>query len=171
MPQEKDKLSPSLASEYLPFIESIISAYKPNGFGKDDLLQEGLIGLFDAIRAFSPDKGSFDAFAKRCIKNRIVSFVRGNLSLKNLPLSDFVPLENEILASSQTPETAVIEKEEAESLKEKLLALLSSKEKKVLALYLEGYSHKAIAENLKTEEKSVQNALYRIRVKLKEICS
>lgn len=171
MLQETDELALKLANEYLPFIESIISAYKPNGFGKDDLCQEGLIGLFDAMRAFSPEKGSFDAFAKRCIKNRIVSFVRGQLSLKNLPLSDFVPLENETLTSSSTPETVVIEKEETQALKLKLSKLLSPKEKKVLFLYLEGNAIKEIAVQLKTGEKSVENALFRVRRKLKEICS
>ena len=158
----------SVFSQFLTYIEKRASSYKPNGFGKEDLIQEGLIGLLSAVHTYKEDKGaSFSAYAKKCISNRMNSFIRGHLSLKNKPLSGYTSLEEEPLFSESDPAEKVQEKEALEAFKDKLSEALSEKEKSVLEFYLNGSSIKAIAALEKTEEKSVQNTLYRIRRKIK----
>ena len=170
MPEDISNNLDELVSEYVPYIEKKIAGYKLNGFGKDDLLQEGRIALLDAKNAYLPERGSsFKAFALKCINNRIISFVRGHLSLKNLPLTNFVSLENDGAAAGDDPEARVIEKEDAMAVHKKLSDCLSGNEKRVLSLYLSGNSIKEISVITHFNEKSVQNALYRIRQKLKQI--
>lgn len=139
---------------------------------RDDIVQEGLIGLLNAIESYNEEKGSsFEAFAIACIDNRIYSALRQMVAKKNVPLVDYVSLsENpEEMISSTLPssEEIVILREELETVIEKINENLSKFEKKVLELYLEGYSYIAISELLHSSSKSVDNALQRARKKLK----
>lgn len=159
-----------VSSQFVPYIEKRASRYKPNGFGKEDLIQEGMIALFYAVDTYREEKGaSFSAYACKCINNRMASFIRTHLALKSKPLSAYVPLDEEPVLFSADPAQQLIEKEEVSSMRAKLFQCLSDRESKVLRLYLEGESIKGIASATASEEKNVQNTLYRVRQKLKKI--
>lgn len=171
---ENRKISPenlsSIISQFMPFIEKKVSSYKLNGFSKEDLIQEGRIALLSAVNTYKEEKGvSFEAYAKRCISNGLASFIRFNLSLKSKPLSGYASLDDEEIVSLSDPIDKLLEKEALELFKDKLSESLSENEKRVLGLYLRGEGNKQIAILLKSDEKSVQNALYRIRQKIKKI--
>ena len=157
----------------MPYINRRASRIKAVGMMHDDLVQEGLIGLLDAIDGYDEERGtSFEAFAIRCIDNRIYSALRQAARKKNTPLNDYLSLsdESDKLQISQdipSPEEIVILQEELNYLLTLIREDLSTFEKKVLALYLEGYSYMAISEMLATSSKSVDNALQRARKKLK----
>jgi len=142
----------------------------------EDVVQEGLVGLLDAIDGYDEERGSsFEAFAISCIDNRIFSVLRQLAAKKNAPLNDYLSLsedQEEVyslfnLPASPSPEDIVILREELATTFTMIKENLSEFEKKVLALYLEGYSYIAISELLSTSSKSVDNALQRARKKLR----
>jgi RNA polymerase sporulation-specific sigma factor len=160
----------SIISQFMPFIEKKALSYKPNGFTGEDLIQEGRIALLSAVNTYKKEKGvSFETYAKRCISNGMASFIRFNLSLKSRPLSGYASLDDTEIVSENDPIDRLLEKEALELFKDKLSESLSENEKRVLGLYLRGEGIKDISSFLKSDEKSVQNALYRIRQKIKKI--
>lgn len=152
--------------KYLPFIQTIVASY-PERY-RDDLTQEGLWGLYLGCCAYDSSRGvPFDAYIKVCIRNRICSAARGFASDYNL-----VPLEDvgATLPSSDLP----IEERYAESdaVREALRDLqprLSSLERRVLVLYLSGNSRSAIARELSISPKSADNAMTRIKQKIRDL--
>lgn len=148
----------------------------------EDLVQEGMLGLFKAIKAYSPNKeASFKTFAILCIKHQIQTAIRKSTSAKNKPLStavslqsfsqnsgeslDFLPIE---LVLETTPAEKVIDKENFEIMQRVIQKNLSQKEIKVLKLYLQGFSYKEISAALNLTQKSIDNSLFRIKNKLRE---
>ncbi len=158
---------------FLPYIRKRASRIKSVGLAYDDIIQEGLIGLLGAVDTFDEERGvSFETYAIACIDNRIYSALRQDSRKKNLPLNSSLSLsENEDssleVLVTQSLEDLVILREEVSAVLEQIHEDLSSFEKKVLALYLEGYSYLAISELLSSSPKSVDNALQRARRKLK----
>lgn len=155
------------------------------GGDKDDLIQEGMIGLYKAIRDYNADKdNSFFNFADLCISRQIYSAIKASNRKKNLPLNTYVSLytpaygENTDLEEKASlvdlmyenkisnPEELVIDKESTSMLEYELVRHLSHFEKDVLDLYLEDFSYLQIADKLKKEPKSIDNALQRIKTKL-----
>lgn len=150
------------------------------GAETEDLTQEGMIGLYKAIRDYSPDKGTtFSTFATLCIKRQIQTAVNASNRKKHSPLNSYISLyssndENdssliEALEASpgeSNPEKMIIAREQKKAMDNRIQSELSAMEKKVLTLYLEGLSYAAIAEKLGKNEKSINNALQRIRGKL-----
>ncbi len=158
------------------------------GGDKDDLIQEGMIGLYKAIRDYNPDKdNSFHNFADLCISRQIYSAIKASNRKKNLPLNTYVSLytpaysENTDLDEKETlvdlmyenkisnPEELVIDKESTNMLEYELVRHLSQFEKDVLDLYLFDFSYLQIADKLKKEPKSIDNALQRIKLKLNKV--
>lgn len=137
------------------------------GAEESDLVQEGLIGLLSAIRSFDPAQDvSFPAYAKLCIRRRMISAVRAANAEKNAPLNDSVPLESYNKETQfDDPESAFLSKEHIEALMAQLEAQLSPLEQSVLRLYLDGYAAQEIALTLHRTPKSVENAIQRIRNK------
>ncbi len=138
---------------------------------QNDLYQEGLIGLYKAVITYrhSADT-SFSTFANICIKHSIISALRTYYSKKNYPIRSSLPLdweENKSLGLITEPEMLIIEKESYESLQKKIDSSLSPYERKVLKLFLSGFSYSDISVKLDTSAKSVDNAIQRIRGKLK----
>ena len=149
----------------------------------EDLVQEGMIGLYKAIKGYSGHKEtSFKTFAIICIKHQIQTAIKRANTNKNKPLSsavsfqsftngksaeslDFLPIE---LVFDSTPAEKVIDKENYEALKKSIKESLSPLEYQVLNLYLQGYSYKEISQNLNISSKSIDNGLTRIKTKLKE---
>ena len=151
------------------------------GGDADDVYQEGMIGLFKAIRDYEEDKGaSFSTFATLCIRSQIKTAINKSNRKKHSPLNEYISIyageeEGDALADDleadagrSNPEQMMIEREHLESLYEKMKKPVSKMEAQVLELYLDGQSYGAIAERLEISEKSVDNALQRIRMKLKQ---
>lgn len=150
------------------------------GAETDDLTQEGMIGLFKAIRDYNSDKGaSFSTFAVTCIRrqiqNAITSFNRKKHSPLNTYVSFYVNMDDgdsftleDVLSddNASNPETLVIARERMQDLNARMEEELSPLEQKVIQLYLSGLSYGDIAVKLGKTEKAVDNALHRIRVKL-----
>lgn len=173
-------------------LECIMEKYKPLvikkarsmfliGGDTEDLIQEGMIGLFKAVQDFDPDREtSFYRFSKLCIDRQIYSAVTSAGRKKHSPLNGYVSLsDSEELeweerwrrpsVSAVSPEEALINRERMEMIQEKLGERLSSLEWSVLKLFLEGYSYAQMADKLGKKEKSIDNALRRIKGKLQDI--
>lgn len=153
------------------------------GADEKDIIQEGMIGLFKAIRDFDINKQtSFKGFAELCIKRQIITAVKTATRQKHMPLNTYISLSNpmydgdsegfleEILsgAAEDDPEKLFISKENAEFLTIKINEVLSGLEKKVLALYLEGKSYQEISEIISKPQKSIDNALQRVKKKMEK---
>ena len=151
------------------------------GGDTDDLIQEGMIGLFKAIRDYDKEKdSSFFHFAQICISRQMYNGMEASNRKKHAPLNSYISLsaseENEsgenlpeLLEelSGTNPEQIVINKEELEQMRKKADSVLSPMEKEVLAYYLQGMNYTKIAEVMQKSAKSIDNALQRIRNKLK----
>lgn len=147
------------------------------GGDSDDLIQEGMLGLFKAIRDYRPEKEvSFEVFAKLCISRQLYSAVQAAGRQKHVPLNTYVELSDQLDAQDdgpqgKSPEELLIDRENMEKLKEEIWQLLSPMEKKILRSYLDGESYTETASRLNKSPKSVDNALQRIRRKLKKFLS
>lgn len=141
------------------------------GGDKDDLIQEGMIGLFKAIRDYDPENGTpFAAFAKLCVERQLYTAIEAAGRMKNAPLNAYISLsEEEEHLMDGGIEDAVIEKTSYQQLYEKVCTLLSAMENVVLELYLEGKDYTEIAQILGKSDKSIDNALQRIKSKIRKI--
>lgn len=161
----------TLVGRYLFAVRSRASIYDKSGIDFEDLVQEGFIGLMNAVNAYDNDFGtSFSTFAFLCIDRKILDAVKKSLSKKQIPKHALVFLEDnfDIQGSkSDNPESVVISKENLSNLKQKIAKSLSKKEQEVLNLYLIGCSYQDISKRLSCSQKSVDNAMQRIRKKLK----
>jgi len=170
-----------LINKYKNFVRAKARSYFLIGADKEDIYQEGMIGLYKAIRDFKMDKlSSFRAFAELCITRQIITAIKTATRQKHVPLNSYVSLNKPIYNEdsertlldiiSQTkiadPEELIISKEEFYHIEEKMGEILSSLEWKVLTSYLEGKSYQEIAEDLKRHVKSIDNALQRVKRKL-----
>lgn len=161
-----------LVVRYLYLVRSVAAEYKNSGLEPDDLIQEGLLGLLSAVNSYDETKGSaFKSYAGVCVKNKIVSAVRTALSDKNKILNDFVLLDDEAEFSADhlsEPEAIIISQEAEEGIYTAIEQNLTELEKKVLSLYLLGYSYAEISAELGINEKACDNAMQRVRKKLKK---
>ena len=151
------------------------------GGDNDDLIQEGMIGLYKAIRDYNTDReASFATFASMCINRQMITAVAASNRKKNMPLNTYVSYDMPAggdedsdmrlvdILQSQTelnPEKLLIDKEHNRDLKSRLKEVLSTFEQQVLVYYLEGMDYTAIAKKMQKPPKSVDNALQRIRSK------
>lgn len=170
-----------LINKYKPFVRLKVKSYFLIGADKEDIVQEGMIGLYKAIRDFKDDKlASFKAFAELCIKRQIITAIKTATRQKHIPLNSYVSLDKPIFeeesaktlmdmltgATIDDPEKLMIHREEFNRLEEKISQVLSRLERQVLALYLEGCSYQEISARLDRHVKSIDNALQRIKRKL-----
>ena len=145
------------------------------GGDTDDLIQEGMIGLFKAVRDFQPGReAAFATFAGVCIDRQLYSAIQSSNRQKHIPLNSYVSLNQEEEGSPiwelsvENPESFVIDQENARDLQQKFMGFLSPMERKVLDLYLRGEGYVEIARILNKSPKSIDNALQRIRSKIRE---
>ena len=172
-----------ILGRYKNLVRSKARMYFLVGADKEDIIQEGMIGLFKAIRDFDCDRqASFKGFAELCIKRQIITAVKTATRQKHMPLNNYVSLSNpmfdgdsenaleEVLPGTleTDPEHLFITKENAEFLNGKMDEVLSELEKSVLALYLEGKSYQEISEVLDRPQKSIDNALQRVKKKMEK---
>jgi RNA polymerase sporulation-specific sigma factor len=176
----------SLAQEYLidkykNFVRAKARSYFLIGADKEDIIQEGMIGLYKAIRDFRPDKlSSFRAFAELCITRQIITAIKTATRQKHIPLNSYISLNKpiydedsdrtllDVISGTRVtdPEEMVISREEFDNIEAKMSEILSSLEWKVLTYYLEGKSYQEIANDLDRHVKSIDNALQRVKHKL-----
>jgi RNA polymerase sporulation-specific sigma factor len=173
----------SLIRRYTPFVRLKASAYFLVGGGNDDLVQEGLIGLYKAVRDFRPDKEtSFRSFAELCVTRQIITAIKTATRFKHSPLNTYVSFSHtpagqdpdgdctlgDALPGSHVhdPAVHVISSEELQSLVGCLGTTLSPLESDALRLYLEGCSYETMAEQLACDTKTIDNALQRVKRKI-----
>lgn len=150
----------------LPVIRHMAAAAAVPGLDHDDVVQEGLVGLFGALQTYRKDGGAgFATYAAACIQNAIASAQKSAGRKKHQLLSRSLPLADDALSPS--PEDAVIASEQVASVLNRARSVLSPFEKEVLLLYLDGYPLRDIAAKLGKTPKSAGNALSRVRRKLK----
>ncbi|WP_442853820.1 RNA polymerase sporulation sigma factor SigH [Bacillus sp. FJAT-27916] len=170
-----------LIHKYRNFVRAKARTYFLIGADKEDIVQEGMIGLFKAIRDYREDKlTSFKAFAELCITRQIITAIKTATRQKHIPLNSYVSLDKPIYdeESDRTlmdvitgvkvmdPEELIINQEEFDYIELKMGELLSDLERKVLSLYLDGQSYQEISEELNRHVKSIDNALQRVKRKL-----
>ncbi|MCI9272684.1 MAG: sigma-70 family RNA polymerase sigma factor [Clostridiales bacterium] len=168
----------ALVTRYASLIRRKASAYRQTGLEEEDLIQEAVLGLLSAAESYDDQAGaSFRTFAGLCIERRLLTACRSAARQKHIPLNQYVSLNDEIdrkLVESQlasidlmNPENLVISREDMERERRRIEQTLSGLEFKVLALYLSGRTYEEIAEKLTVSPKAVDNALQRIRRKLR----
>lgn len=158
----------------LPEIRRQAAQYSLPGLDRDDLVQEGLLGVMNAVRHFQPERGGFLPFAVRCARSGMATAARRALSGKQTPLRNYSPLEHsgETPADSQLqPEELLAGREHARELQSWLTKELSPFERETLRHYLAGRSYPEIASLLSSHSKAVDNALQRVRRKLRRFYS
>lgn len=158
-----------LIERYRPFVEAIAMKYINSPLEKEDLVQEGMIGLLAAINSYNVDKGTkFSTYASRCISNSVQTALRKFSRLKDIPQSSIVTLEEDYFDNqvSISAEDEYLAKESVSTLTDILYEGLSSFENEVLRLYIVGCSYGSIAEKLGKNQKAIDNAIQRIRKKL-----
>ena len=171
-----------LVKRYRGFVRLKSSSYFILGGDSEDLIQEGLVGLFKAIRDFRSDReSSFRNFAELCITRQMITAVKTASRNKHAPLNQYVSFAQSPAAAgdgdstleevlpgpiSENPASQVIASEELSSLVDCLTTTLSELESEVLALHLDGSSYEEVAEQLGCDTKTVDNALQRVKRKL-----
>lgn len=177
-----------MLNRYKNMVRSKAAALYLVGADREDLIQEGMIGLFKAIREYDEEKNdSFAAFAGLCITRQMYSAIKSSNTKKNQPLNNYISID--LVQSAEdaeqtgnaagayermelwqkNPESSLIDKERTSQLEEALFVNLSKMERQVLAYYTAGFPYQRIAELMNKEPKSVDNALQRIRKKLKTV--
>ena len=172
-----------ILKKYRNFVRAKAKPFFIVGADKEDILQEGMIGLFKAIRDYDEEKTvSFRAFAELCVTRQIITAVKAATRQKHIPLNSYISLNKpmseedpdktlmDMMKNSHIsdPEQLIISKEEMKLIEEKTKEMLSEFETRVLSLYLKGYSYNEISEKLCKHPKSVDNALQRIKRKFEK---
>lgn len=164
---------PELVARYLKLIRIKACSFREIfSLEREDLYQEGLLGLFDAACSYRPDGGaSFETYAGRCINNRIVSAVRRSASKKNAPLNHAIPIEeisDSNVDAESDPQMLLENRDEMDHMLETVHVSLSAFERKVLSLYLSGYKRSEIEAKLGIPVRAFDNAMARVRKKLRQ---
>ncbi len=175
-----------LLNKYKNFVRSKARSYFLVGADHEDIVQEGMIGLFKAFRDFKPDKlTSFHAFAELCVTRQIITAIKTATRQKHIPLNSYVSLNKPIYEEesdrtlldiitegrSADPEELLIGQESYVSIESRIDEALSPLERRVLAAYLDGKSYQEIAVMLGRHVKSIDNALQRVKHKLERLIS
>ncbi len=172
-----------LISKYQNFVKSKAKSYFLIGADKEDIYQEGMIGLYKAIRDFKSDKlSSFKAFAELCVTRQIITAIKTATRQKHIPLNTYISINKPIydeesdrtlldilsVAKVTDPEELIISQEELKHIQNEIGDVLSDLELEVLASYLDGKSYQEIACDLNRHAKSIDNALQRVKRKLEK---
>lgn len=184
MAQKGDRVALEfLLSKYKNFVRSKARSYFLIGADHEDIVQEGMIGLFKSIRDYQLERlSSFRAFAELCITRQIITAIKTATRQKHLPLNSYVSLNKPIYdeesdrtlmdviveGHAQNPEELIIGREDILSIRDQVGTVLSSLEQDVLSAYLDGKSYQEIADKLGRHVKSIDNALQRVKRKLEK---
>ena len=170
-----------ILEKYKNFVKSRSRPYFLIGADREDIIQEGMIGLYKAIRDYDTEKyTNFRAFAEMCITRQIITAIKTATRRKHMPLNSYLSLSHPVFdeESDKTlldtitehscldPEEIIINKEDYTSIGKKINELLSPKEMEILSIYLQGKSYQEISDELGISHKSIDNALQRVKRKL-----
>ncbi len=157
-----------LINRYMPYVISAASRYKVSGYDTEDFIQEGLFAIFSAVKSYKSEKSSFKTFVMLCI-NRAMSSAVTKLSgaQKHIPEGLISPIDEVELPDMSNPESIIIEKEDYSDFALAVKNALSQFEYSVLCEFLQGKTYLEISNALGVSTKSVDNALKRIRAKIK----
>ncbi|WP_407926412.1 RNA polymerase sporulation sigma factor SigH [Aquibacillus kalidii] len=170
-----------LINKYRNFVRAKARTYFLIGADREDIVQEGMIGLYKAIRDYKNDKlSSFKAFAELCVTRQIITAIKTATRQKHIPLNSYVSLDKpiydeesdrtllDVIAGSKAidPQELIVNQEKFGDMEFKMSELLSGLERQVLSLYLDGRSYQEISIELKRHVKSIDNALQRVKRKL-----
>ena len=159
-----------LVIRYLGRIRTIARKYSAQGYEQNDFVQEGLLALMRACRTFDDQGGSsFGSYVSLLVERRFISIIRGSQSQKAVPDSALVRIdgmEEELTDVVRSPEEQLMEKEQLRQVLHRLRTVLSAREYEVLMLFASGLSYSKISQQLNISEKSVDNALQRVRRKV-----
>lgn len=170
-----------ILSKYKNLVRSRAKSYFIAGADRDDIVQEGMIGLFKAVRDFDITKQpTFRGFAELCVRRQIITAIKSASRQKHLPLNSYVSLSEPFFEDNEErtlvdmlvegenvdPETVFLKREKSEMLNAEIREKLSELERNVLSLYLSGLNYHEIADKLDRTPKSIDNALQRIKAKL-----
>ena len=173
-----DEALADLIERYTPLVCMRARAYARGVMDVDDVYQEGMIALLKAVRNYREDTaGSFRTFAAVCVNNKMLSAVTAHMRDKNAPMRSYLSLSGreipEDLLAAVSPETdpekLVIASEESAARNRRIENLLSPFERQVLRLYLSSYSYEEMSRQLGSSTKAVDNALQRVRRKLRNL--
>lgn len=161
-------LEDNLVRKYMPLIKNRARKHYSVSGDYSDLIQEAAIGFMNAMRSFSSLKNiSFEHYAKICIDNKLITYIRQSNAKKHILLNTYISLEKPLLDTKITnPETLVISKEEHAQIVETLVAKFSKLESSVFSLYILGHSYREMSLILGRDEKSIENAISRIKNKI-----
>ena len=172
-----------LLNKYKNFVRSKARSYFLIGADHEDIVQEGMIGLYKAIRDYKQEKlSSFRAFAELCITRQIITAIKTATRQKHIPLNSYVSLNKPLYdeesdrtlldiimeGSTSNPEDMIINQENLGNIHQKINEVLSGLEQEVLSAYLDGKSYQEIADTLGRHVKSIDNALQRVKRKLEK---
>lgn len=179
--QGENDIMDYILAKYKPLVRKQTNALFLIGGENEDLIQEGMIGLFKAIRDYDEKKeAAFSYFAQICIKRQLASALEASNRKKHRPLNNYVSFSNDendaglsleetISQGVISPEQMILEQEKLTEFNERIKSKLSKMEKEVLNLYLEGYNYTQIAKIMEKAPKSIDNALQRIRQKIRGV--
>ena len=172
-----------LLDRYKNFVRSKARSYFLIGADHEDIVQEGMIGLYKAVRDYRPEKlSSFRVFAELCITRQIITAIKTATRQKHIPLNSYVSLNKPLYdeesdrtlldvimeGRATNPEELLISQEDLNTINQQISEVLSSLEQEVLNAYLDGKSYQEIAEHLGRHVKSIDNALQRVKRKLEK---
>jgi RNA polymerase sporulation-specific sigma factor len=176
MAKENNKeATDTLLLRYTEIVKRLSGSYFLIGGETDDLVQEGLLGVLDAIDSYDNTKNDrFYPFAKLCINRKMIKAINSSQTQKNSPLNSYVSLDNEegindyLIDEFMDPERLLMDKENEEIARNMILKILSPFERKVFSQMLLGYDYVQIADLLNKPVKSIDNAIQRIKLKVKK---
>lgn len=161
-----------IVRRFSPLLKKQAALFSSSQNEAEDLTQEGMLGLFSAVRTYNKSTASFCTYVSVCVRNRMLKAVKRSGAARQIPPSEIISIDDQknfpvaLSGCTDDPAQLIIQKEEACRLEFWLRKLLSSKEYKVLMLYLKAYAYEDIAGHLGISVKSVDNSLQRVRRKL-----
>ena len=170
-----------IMQKYIGFVRAKARTYFLIGADREDIIQEGMIGLFKAVRDYKESGASFRSFAELCITRQIITAIKTATRQKHQPLNNYISLSKPafddedkdktlldifFVTAKENPEDIVLNNEKYDFLSEKVSSVLSKFEMDVFGKYIQGYPYTKIAKILNKSEKSVDNAIQRIKKKL-----
>lgn len=173
-----------LIEKYKGLVRIKTRSYFMLGADREDIIQEGMIGLYKAIRDFKEEKqANFYSFAELCIVRQIITAIKTAGRQKHMPLNSYMSLNRSVYDENEectyiellsydinsNPEALIIDTEEKNNIESRIAVVLSPLERRVLSLYLRGKSYTEIAEKINKDEKSIDNALQRVKKKVEKI--
>ena len=156
-----------LIDRYMPVVVSSAKVYSVSPLENEELISEGVLAIFKAAKSFDPEKAKFSTFVTLCIKRAMSDEIKSALRSKRIPQSMISSIDGMEIESGDSPEDIVISRENLNEFKDIIKKELSDTELKVLSLFLEGKTYADISEELNISLKSVDNALSRVRNKLR----